>query len=312
MCVHRMAFRQAPERGNRQQACMCIALRSASPRSVHPSVHIKHACASHCVRRGRQGMWVATSTSAPRWRAKYAARRGAARVLIPAQTQRTQTQGASTRSACVHRAIPHIASSTIASWRWWSARRARARCATAQDASVQAWPRWVSAHRAWARARRAASGVRSRHRGRSGVFDDRAARTHRTHSKGTRAGAGRAHAGGAGHAQGAVAAAQRPSAARARRARGRPRRLTRRTLASGRSASAAQPHAPKPARQGSAPPQRAPDGRTAHRRPRQRRRRPRLHGHLFSSPFWVELSLSLSQTGEQPSLSSGWSDAPSV
>lgn len=36
MHVHRIAFRQSPEGGYRQQACRGIALCSASPRSVHP------------------------------------------------------------------------------------------------------------------------------------------------------------------------------------------------------------------------------------------------------------------------------------
>ena len=112
-------------------ACICIAFRAAmspgSTRDVGSDVdehHTMYASAPRCRRR---------------WRAKYAARRGAARVRIPAQTQRTQTQGASTRSACVHRAIPHsasIASSATASWRLWSGRRPRARRARRGAARV--------------------------------------------------------------------------------------------------------------------------------------------------------------------------------
>ena len=89
-------------------ACICIAFRAAmspgSTRDVGSDVdehHTMYASAPRCRRR---------------WRAKYTAGRGAARVRIPAQTQRTQTQGASTRSACVHRAIPHSASSASSPW----------------------------------------------------------------------------------------------------------------------------------------------------------------------------------------------------
>jgi hypothetical protein len=130
MHVHRIAFRQSPQCAPfcTHQACMCIALRSpGSTRDVGSDVdehHTMYASAPRCRRR---------------WRAKYAAGRGAARVRIPAQTQRTQTQGASTRSACVHRAIPHsasIASSATASWRLWSGRRPRARRARRGAARV--------------------------------------------------------------------------------------------------------------------------------------------------------------------------------
>ena len=110
--VAQATLQQACSPWHKQQACMCIALRSASPR--REGTGNKHACVSHCVPPGpavctllhikhacamcialrsvgatrdvcsdvddRHTMYVSVARCRRRWRAKYAARRGAARV----------------------------------------------------------------------------------------------------------------------------------------------------------------------------------------------------------------------------------------
>ena len=143
-----------------------------------------------------------------RWRAKYTARRGAARVRIPAQTQRTQTQGASTRSACVHRAIPHsasLASSATASWRLWSGRRPRA-CRARRGAARVLMPVQVQRTRTQRASTRSACAHRAiPHIASSIIASWQAAQGHRGDC-GLRAGCERARRDGAGCERASMAA----------------------------------------------------------------------------------------------------------